>query len=120
LLAAEAEEMVEFQLEARDLREEILGLEAGARSREEILARNLTYLDRADVTGTLAIEKEVMQLLGEIEALKGRLRKLENDRRLAKAEIQLNFLEQALPEDIPSSFYWINGIDFYRFMEGVF
>ena len=117
LLASEAEELVE----ARDLREEILGLEAGARSREEILARNLAYLDRADVTGTLAIEREVMQLLEEIEALKGRLRKLENDRRLALAEIYLNFLEQALPEDLPSSFAWINNIDFYSFfVEGAF
>ena len=121
LLASEAEELVDFQLEARDLREEILGLEAGSRSREEILARNLAYLDRADVTGTLAIEREVMQLLEEIEALKGRLRKLENDRRLALAEIYLNFLEQALPEDLPSSFAWINNIDFYSFfVEGAF
>jgi hypothetical protein len=120
LLTAEAEELVEFQLEARDLREEILGLEAGARSREEILTRNLAFLDRADVTGTLAIEREVMQLLQEIEELRGRLRKLENDRRLAAAEIYLNFLEQALPEDIPSSFFWINSIDFYGFMEGAF
>jgi hypothetical protein len=120
LLASVAEELVEFQLEARDLREEILGLEAGANSREEILARNLAYLDRADVTGTLAIEREVMQLLEEIETLKGRLRKLKNDRRLALAEIYLNFLEQALPEDIPSSFSWINTLDFYRYMEGDF
>jgi hypothetical protein len=121
LLASEAEELVDFQLEARDLREEILGLEAGTRSREEILEKNLSYLDRADVTGTLAIEREVMQLLEEIEALKGRLRKLDNDRRLAMAEVYLNFLEQALPEDIPSSFAWINNIDFYSFFaEGAF
>jgi len=120
LLASSAEELAEFSSEARDLREEILGLEAGMRSREEILAKNLTYLDRADVTGTLAIEREVMQLLEEIEALKGRLRRLSNDRRLAMAEIYLNFLEQALPEDIPSSFSWINRVDFYRYMEGDF
>jgi hypothetical protein len=120
LLASVAEELVEFELEAYDLREEILGLEAGARSRQEILAKNLAYLDRADVTGTLAIEREVMQLLEEIEIFKGRLRKLENDRRLALAEIYLNFLDQKLPEDIPSSFAWINGVDFYAFMEGTF
>ena len=55
----------------------------------------------------------------EIENQKGRLRKLENDRLFALGEIKLSFKEQTIPTDVPSSFAWINTIDFYRFMKGV-
>ena len=112
-----AETIVELTLEAQDLRESILGIQSGIRSREEILEQNLKYIDKTDVEGTLAIEQEVMQLLTEIEQLKGRLRKLTVDRTYALAQVDLRILGQSLPTDIPSSFGWINTIDFYKFME---
>jgi hypothetical protein len=109
--------VVELALEAQDLRESILGIQSGIRSREEILEQNLRYIDQTDVEGTLAIEQEVMQLLTEIEQLKGKLQKLTVDRTYALAQVNLRILGQSLPTDIPSSFGWINTIDFYRFME---
>ena len=112
-----SETVVELTLEAQDLRESILGIQSGIRSREEILEQNLQYIDQTDVAGTLAIEQEVMQLLTEIEQLKGKLRKLTVDRAYALAQVNLRILGQSLPTDIPSSFGWINAIDFYRFME---
>ena len=112
-----AETVVELTLQAQDLRESILGIQSGIQSREEILQQNLQYIDRTDVEGTLAIEKEVMQLLTEVEQLKGKLRKLTVDRAYALAQVNLRILGQSLPTDIPSSFGWINTIDFYRFMD---
>ena len=112
-----AEEVVTVELQAHDLRENILQTRSGLRAREEILKQNLQYIDKTDVKGTLAIEKEILRLVNEIESLKGRLRKLETDRRFARGEIFLSFQEQTLPEDIPSSFDWINSVDFYLFME---
>ena len=112
-----SDEIVEIYSEAVDLRENILGIQSGIRSREEILSKNLSFIDQADVSGTLAIEKEVMLLLEETENLKGRLRKLEVDRRFARAEIFLSFQKQSLPEDLSSSFDWINTVDFYLFMQ---
>jgi hypothetical protein len=117
LLQEISETVVELTLEAQDLRESILGIESGIRSREEILEQNLQYIDKTDVEGTLAIEQEVMQLLMEIEQLKGKLRKLTVERAYALAQVDLRILGQSLPTDIPSSFGWINTIDFYRFME---
>jgi hypothetical protein len=111
-----AEQIVELGINARDLREEIVRLRSGIKSREEILQRNLLYLGRTDVAGTLAIEREIMMLMGEIENLKGRLRKLNIDRDLAQVEVYLSFQEQTLPQDIPSSFEWINTIDFFHFL----
>jgi len=69
------------------------------------------------VAGTLAIEREVHALLQEIEKLKGTLRKLNTDRRLARGEIYLSFMEKSLPQDIPSSFEWVNTVDFYNLMQ---
>jgi hypothetical protein len=112
-----AETVVDLSLRARDLRESILGIQSGIQSRQEILEQNLGYIDRTDVEGTLAIEAEIMQLLTEIEQLKGKLRKLTVDRALALARVDLRILGQSLPTDIPSSFGWINTIDFYRFVE---
>ncbi|MBA7486627.1 hypothetical protein ES707_22188 [subsurface metagenome] len=117
LFADISERIIEISPEAVDLREQILGLQSGIRSRESILKKNLSYIDRADVAGTLAIEREVQALLQEIEGLKGTLRKLDTDRRLARGEINLSFREQSLPRDLPSSFAWINTVDFYKLMQ---
>jgi len=111
-----SEYLVEYIPEAYDQGDEIVNLESGIRSREEILQRNLDYLDKADVMGTLAIEREVMQLLSEIESMKGRLKKIRQDIRYGYAEIYLSFQQQSLPSSIPSSFSWINTLDFYDFM----
>ncbi len=116
-----AEQVVRFDPRATDLREKLLRVRSQISSREQILQKNLSFIDQAGVEGTLAIEREVMGLLQEIERLKGALRKLEVDRRMALAEVSFRFREQTLPENIPSSFPWINDIDFYMFMqEGIF
>ena len=73
-------------------------------------------LDQADVKGTLAIEKEVLTLIEEIEELTATLQTLNLNRTFSRAEISLRYLEQTLPENIPSSFDWINGVDFYSFI----
>ncbi len=111
-----AAHLIHFSPEAVDLREEILGLQSGIRSREEILKKNLSFIDQADVEGTLSIEKEITQLIIEIEQLSGKLKKLNTDKFYARAEITLNYMQQTLPEKIPSSFNWINSVDFYSFI----
>ena len=118
LLEGQAERVIELSPQAVDLRESILGTESSIRSREEILAKNLEYIDEADVAAALEIEREILRLLREIEDLKGRLRKLTVDRSMARAEVNLRFMEQTLPTDIPSSFGWINAVDFYLFATG--
>lgn len=116
LLDSIAEEVIGFSPMATDLREDLLGLSSAIQSREEILKRNLEFIDRTSVEGTLSIEKEVMKLLTEIESLKGKLALLNTDRKYARAGIELSYLEQKLPQSIPSSFPWLNGVDFYRFV----
>ena len=110
--------IVRYNPFATDLRRELLTVRAGIESREEILQKNLEYIDNTDVGGTLAIEQEITELQQEIEELKGRERRLLTDRRFARAEIALAFQEQTLPEKIPSSFDWVNSVGFFKLMQG--
>jgi hypothetical protein len=112
-----SEEVVTLLNKATDLRESFLEIQSGISSRQEMLANTLGFLDRADIKGTLAIEKEVINLLKEIEELKIKLRKIYIDRAYALATIHLNFFQQSIPQDIPSSFGWINSLDFYTFIK---
>ncbi|MBN1697200.1 MAG: DUF4349 domain-containing protein [Spirochaetales bacterium] len=108
-------EVTAIDIESEDLREEILNLRSGIKSREDILAKNIALFGRADVEATLGIEKELVLLLNEIESLKGRLNKLETERKYLFSEISFVFKRTSLPEKIPSSFDWINTLNLYRF-----
>jgi len=111
-----SEDILEISPQSQDLREQILETQAKINSREEVLRQSLALLDQADVQGTLAIEKEILTLIDEIEQLKGAVQKLNIDRTFSRAEISLRYLEQTLPENFPSSFDWINSVDFYSFI----
>jgi hypothetical protein len=102
---------------SEDIREAIITLSSGIKSREEILEKNLKLFNRADVEDTLGIEQELVLLLNEIEEMKGKLNKLNVDRRFAYVEIYFTFKKSALPQNVPSSFAWINTLDLYRFKQ---
>jgi hypothetical protein len=110
-------EVYSYSAEAVDLRESILTYQSGIEAREEILSRNMTLVARANFNQTLFLEQEILRLMDEIETLKGNLKKAENDRRMAYAVITINFQSQTLPENIPSSFSWINNLDFYTLVK---
>ena len=119
-LEESSEDVFDVSVEAYDMTEEILSLESGIQARQEILDKNLSFIDRADIEGTLAIEREVMRLLTELESMRGRLNKIKVDTAMAWAQVSFTFKDESLPQDIPSSFAWINHIDFYRFLQGSF
>jgi hypothetical protein len=108
--------VVDLSPQSRDLREAILETVAKINSHQDVLRQTVALLDQADVAGTLAIEQEVLTLIEEIEQLSATLQKLNLNRQYSRAEITLRFLEQTLPENIPSSFGWINKVDFYTFI----
>ncbi len=115
-LAERSERVVSYTQESRNVREELTGLEAGVSARKEILERNIELLDNADVAGTLAIEKEINSLMREIENMTGRLRMLRTELSMPRVSVSLGFRSQSIPENLPSSFDWINTVDFYRFV----
>jgi hypothetical protein len=113
-----SEDILDFAPQATDLREQLARTQSSLASRKEILGRNLALLDQADTAGTLAIEREMLGLIQEVENLQAALARLTVDRAYARVEVALRYLQATLPEDIPSSFPWINQVSFYPFIEG--
>ncbi|MCP4297516.1 MAG: hypothetical protein GY786_18110, partial [Proteobacteria bacterium] len=115
-----SDEVFSYSSSSSDLREHILSGKSGIEARSEILQKNLELVENADFGGTLYLEQEILRLMSEIEQLKGGLRKAENDREMVYAAIQINFRSHSLPQNIPSSFDWINTLSFTNFIEGPF
>ncbi|MDA3850038.1 MAG: DUF4349 domain-containing protein [Spirochaetaceae bacterium] len=113
-------EIYRLDQSSQDLREEILGLQSGLEARQEILDKNLEYLDKSNFQGTLALEQEIRRLMGEIDQRKGQLRRLRNDKSMVKAVVNTSFLSNSLPDRGYSSFPWINGVDYYDFTDNRF
>lgn len=111
-----ADDVVEISIQAFDRREELSSLQAGINSRDQILKQNLAFMNKADTEGALAIEQEIILLLEAIEGLTARLERIKVEIEYSWAQINLNFMEQSIPQNIASSFNWINSIDFYQFM----
>ncbi len=113
-----SEDILDFSPQAVDLREQLARTQSSLASRKEILGRNMAMLDQANVPGTLAIEREMLALIQEVESLQAALARLNVDRAYALVEVAMRYLQATLPEDIPSSFPWINQVSFYPFIEG--
>jgi uncharacterized tellurite resistance protein B-like protein len=112
-----SEEVVEYNQNTRDLREELLSNHSALEAREEILAKNISYIASSDVEGTLTLEKEIRRLMNEIDMYRGMIRRMENDRRYARISVMLTFRNQSIPDARPSRFNWINTVDFYNYMQ---
>lgn len=112
-----SEELVEYNQNSYDLREQLLSSRSALEAREEILAKNISYIASSDVEGTLTLEKEIRRLMDEIDMYRGVLRKMENDRNYALVSVMLTFRNQTIPDSRPSNFNWINTVDFYDFIQ---
>ncbi len=116
-LGTVSEVVLQYEQSGRDLREELMLNRSALEAREEILAKNLLYLSSSDMEGTLELEREIRRLMNEIDSYRGRLRLLENDSTMARIDVALSFQSQSVPESRPSSFEWVNTVDFYGFMD---
>ncbi len=110
-------ELLGYSLTARDVSGELRRLEASLSSRREVLDQNLSYLARSDFSSTLAIEKEVLDLVGEIESIRAQIASLNIRSTYATLELDLESQGVTNPGGTLSNFSWINSIDFYSFME---
>jgi hypothetical protein len=119
VLYERADMVVEYNPQTQDLRQEIATLRAGIQSREEALERIMGYIDAADAASTLALERELTSLLTELESLQGRLYARLNDTRFAWVGIVLATRQKSIPQQIPSSFDWINRVGLYSFLKEV-
>jgi Domain of unknown function (DUF4349) len=112
-----AEEIVKIEQQSEDISTDLLEMEAGIRSKEELFNQAVELFDQSDFSTTFEIESEIHAILNDIEKLKGRYRKLLGEGSLARIRIDFRLQEEKVPDNLPSAFHWINTVDFYQLME---
>jgi len=116
-IRATGEQLEEYSPTAVDVREDIIYLESGINSRQEILDMNMNLIEETNIEDTLVIEAEIIRLLNEIEQLKGTLRRINIERGYALVNIGFTFYTKSIPGNIESMFSWINSLGLYSFIE---
>jgi hypothetical protein len=108
--------VMQKSLAREDLSLDIAKLEGQLESKRAILAELRRFFDTSDVAATLAIEKNMTDLVVELESVKGKLRVLRE--RAQWVVIQVNF--QFKPRDrvthVVSPFQWLNTVNLERFL----
>ncbi len=108
--------VLQFNIRTRSLDQERNMVSAAIISREEILQQTMDYIHKANLEGTLAIEREIAGIINEIEYNKGRLRVIDNNALFADIQINLVATKPVGPSSENSSFSWLETMDFYNFV----
>jgi hypothetical protein len=108
-------------IEGQDVTEDYVDLQARIRAAEAVRERLNALLTRAEkIEDTLAVEKELTRVNGELERLYGQMNLLKN--RVAYSTVQLNFDRVArTPESLSPApslpFYWLKQLDLGRLID---
>jgi len=98
--------------QARDLSKELLQKRTLLKSRESMLEKYFAVLHNADYQAVLQVEREITNLVQEIETYKGRLKRLEHELYYAQITVSFKFKERRAPRrDGTSSFAWLNTVN---------
>lgn len=107
--AVQLGQVIDRRLLREDLGEDLLHKQAALKAKSEVQRQYLAILDQADTDGALYVEKELIKLVAEIEALKGRIRHLQHRAAFARLEVRFDHRDRAAPlPDGGSSFAWLN------------
>jgi hypothetical protein len=105
-------EVIDRQYRREDLGDELIKKQAALKSKEAVHNQYLEVLRQADAEDVLYVEKEIVELVGEIETLKGAIRYLHHRVRFAEIQVSFQFRDRAAPvADGTSSFAWLNTLN---------
>jgi len=108
--------VMEKSLTREDLSLEIAKLEGQLESKRAILAELRRFFDTSDVAATLAIEKNMTDLVVELESVKGRLRVLRERAQWVVLNVRFQFKPRDKIRRVASPFEWLNTVDLERFL----
>jgi len=95
-----------------DLTSQIAEARARLQAREEMLTHYFSILENASSGSIVTVERQIVQLVSEIESLKGTIRMLEYKSTYATVTISFQFRDRAAPNrDGNSSFQWLNTLN---------
>lgn len=105
-------DLVERSYQSDDLSAQVVDLESRLAARRAMLGKYLEVLGGASPKAIVAVEREVTQLVSEIEGLEGQLRFLRDRADYAAVSVSFVFRDRQGPRrDGSSSFAWMNSIN---------
>ncbi|MCB9763362.1 MAG: DUF4349 domain-containing protein [Alphaproteobacteria bacterium] len=95
-----------------DLTADLVTLRARLESREAMLEQYFALLPEASPQSVVTVEREVVRVVSDIEALKGQLRVLEHRATWAELDVSFRFRDRRAPiRDGTSGFAWLNTLN---------
>ena len=96
----------------RDLTPQVVDLRSRLAAREGVLDRYYALLETAKPASVVSVERQITNLIGEIEGYRGQLRVLEHNAVYASVTVQFSFRDRRAPaRDGSSSFGWLNTLN---------
>ena len=113
--------LIKYNINTIDIENEYLVAQKQLDSRKNLLVDYHRLIASASFSSTLSLEKELMTVVTEMENLKGRINKMDNEYKFIKLDIKFFSEENKRPPVARwSSFDWINRINFYNFTGGYY
>lgn len=104
--------IVERNYQADDVAFPLEEMRTRLRSREQVLARYFKVLNGAKVEAVVSVEREMTQLVQEIESLAGRLKLLEHRLEYTEIRVDFQFRDRRPPlKTGNSNFDWLNTVN---------
>ena len=113
--------LIRYNINTEDIENEYLVIQKQLDSRRRLLADYNRLIASANFSSTLTLEKELMTVVSEMENLRGKINKMDNEYQFLRLDIRF-FSEETRrpPSASSSSFDWINRINFYNFIGGFY
>jgi hypothetical protein len=91
---------------------ELSDLQSRLAAREAMLQQYMVVLSEASADAVLTVERQIVNLVSEMEGFKGRIRVLEHDIAMAEVTVSFEFRDRQAPSrDGSSSFAWLNTLN---------
>lgn len=105
-------DLVERSYQADDYTAQIVDLESRLAARKKVLDKYMAVLDMASPKAIVSVEREITQLVSQIEGLEGQLRLLRDRAAFAEISVSFRYRERQGPvRDGSSSFGWLNSLN---------
>jgi len=112
--------LIRYNINTTDVGNEHLVLTKQLDSRKKLLSDYDKLIASSGFSSTLTLERELMTVVTEMENLKGRINKMDNEYKFLKLDIKFFSEEARRNVSVRSSFDWINRINFYKFVGGYY
>lgn len=118
--AATLGKVVDRSIQRQDVGQRIAELEGRLQAREEVLERYYEVLEEAGPTSVVAVERQIVDAIRQIEALKGQIRVLQDQAAHARFDVAFQYRDRRAPVGgNRTSFDWLGSLDARGLLRGL-